>query len=126
MYVPFGKSVDDVTFGLSLRHLFCPRLKKTMEHNLVGWPETGSDLPCGCFVTLPESFASSVGVPASGRYVGFVGWPGTGSGLPPGYSVGDRATSPSVPGRKCLFSLVVVWFPWQQLVILRGKPLKFN
>ena len=34
MYVPFGKSVDDVTFRLSLRHLFCPRLKKTMEHNL--------------------------------------------------------------------------------------------
>ena len=34
MYVPFGKSVDDVTFQLSLRHFFCPRLKKTMEHNL--------------------------------------------------------------------------------------------
>ena len=34
MYVPFGKSVDDVTFRLSLRHLFCPQLKKTMEHNL--------------------------------------------------------------------------------------------
>ena len=33
MYVPFGKSVDDVTFRLSLRHLFCPRLKKTKEHN---------------------------------------------------------------------------------------------
>ena len=33
MYVPFGKSVDDVTFRLSLRHIFCPRLKKTMEHN---------------------------------------------------------------------------------------------
>ena len=28
------KGVDDVTFRLSLRHLFCPRLKKTMEHNL--------------------------------------------------------------------------------------------
>ena len=34
MYVPFGKIVDDVTFRLSLRHLFCPQLKKkTMEHN---------------------------------------------------------------------------------------------
>ena len=33
MYVPFGKSVDDVTFRLSLHQLFCPRLKKTMEHN---------------------------------------------------------------------------------------------
>ena len=33
MYVPFGKSVDDVTFRLSLRQLFLPRLKKTMEHN---------------------------------------------------------------------------------------------
>ena len=33
MYVPFGKSVDDVTFRLSLRHLFCPRLNKTMEYN---------------------------------------------------------------------------------------------
>ena len=30
MYVPFGKSVDDVTFWLSLRHLFCPRLKKKL------------------------------------------------------------------------------------------------
>ena len=29
MYVPFGKSVDDVTFRLSLRHLFfCPWWKK--------------------------------------------------------------------------------------------------
>ena len=27
MYVSFGKSVDDVTFRLRLRHLFCPRLK---------------------------------------------------------------------------------------------------
>ena len=34
MYVPFGKSVDDVTFLLNLRHFFCPWLKKTMEHNL--------------------------------------------------------------------------------------------
>ena len=34
MYVPFGKSVDDVTFLSSLRHLFCPRLKNTIEHNL--------------------------------------------------------------------------------------------
>ena len=33
MYVPFGKSVDDVTFRLSLRQLFLTRLKKTMEHN---------------------------------------------------------------------------------------------
>ena len=31
--MPFGKSVDDVTFRLSLRQLFLPRLKKTMEHN---------------------------------------------------------------------------------------------
>ena len=38
MYVPFGKSVDDVTFRLSLRQLFCPRLKKTMEHNLRSGP----------------------------------------------------------------------------------------
>ena len=28
MYVSFVKSVDDVTFRLSLRHLFCPRLRK--------------------------------------------------------------------------------------------------
>ena len=34
MYVPFGKSVGDVTFRFSLRHHFLPRLKKTMEHNL--------------------------------------------------------------------------------------------
>ena len=34
MYVQFGKSLDDVTFRVSLRHLFCPGLKKTMEHNL--------------------------------------------------------------------------------------------
>ena len=34
MYVPFSKSVDDVTFRFSLRHHFWPRLKKTMEHNL--------------------------------------------------------------------------------------------
>ena len=34
MYVPFGKSVGDVTFRFSLRHHFWPRLKKTMEHNL--------------------------------------------------------------------------------------------
>ena len=43
MYVPFGKSVDDVTFRLSLRQLFLPRLKKTMEHNLciiIGFKET--------------------------------------------------------------------------------------
>ena len=33
MYVPFGKSVGDVTFQFSLRHHFWPRLKKTMEHN---------------------------------------------------------------------------------------------
>ena len=33
MYVPFGKSVDDVTFRLSLHQFFCPRLKKAMEHN---------------------------------------------------------------------------------------------
>ena len=33
MYVPFGKSVDDVTFRLSLRHLLCPQLKNSMEHN---------------------------------------------------------------------------------------------
>ena len=33
MYVPFGKSVGDVTFRFSLRHHFWPRLKKTMEHN---------------------------------------------------------------------------------------------
>ena len=32
MYVSFGKSVDDVTFRLSLRHIFW--LKKTTEHNL--------------------------------------------------------------------------------------------
>ena len=38
MYVPFGKSVDDVTFRLSLRQLFCPRLKKTMLHNLRSGP----------------------------------------------------------------------------------------
>ena len=30
MYVSFGESVDDVTFRLSLRHLFCPRLKKKL------------------------------------------------------------------------------------------------
>ena len=34
MYVPFCKSVDDVTIRLSLRHDFWPPLKKTMEHNL--------------------------------------------------------------------------------------------
>ena len=34
MYVPFGKSVDDITIRFSLRHHFWPRLKKTMEHNL--------------------------------------------------------------------------------------------
>ena len=33
MYVPFGKSVGDVTFRSSLRPHFWPRLKKTMEHN---------------------------------------------------------------------------------------------
>ena len=33
MYVPFGKSVGDVTFRFSLRHHFWPRMKKTMEHN---------------------------------------------------------------------------------------------
>ena len=33
MYVPFCKTVDDVTFQFSLRHHFWPRLKKTVEHN---------------------------------------------------------------------------------------------
>ena len=33
MYVPFRKTIDDVTFQLSLRHHFWPRLKKTGEHN---------------------------------------------------------------------------------------------
>ena len=33
-YVPFCKTIDDVTFQLSLRHHFWPRLKKTSEHNL--------------------------------------------------------------------------------------------
>ena len=35
MYVPFGKSVGDVTFRFSLRHHFWPRLKKTKEHNQI-------------------------------------------------------------------------------------------
>ena len=34
IYVPFCKSVDDVTIRLSLRHHFLPGLKITMEHNL--------------------------------------------------------------------------------------------
>ena len=33
MYVPFCKTIDDVTFQLSLRHHFWPRLKETVEHN---------------------------------------------------------------------------------------------
>ena len=30
MYVSFGERVDDVTFRLSLRHLFCPLSKKNL------------------------------------------------------------------------------------------------
>ena len=33
MYVPFCKTIDDVTFQFSLRHHFWQRLKKTSEHN---------------------------------------------------------------------------------------------
>ena len=41
MYVPFCKTIDDVTFQLSLRHHFWPRLKKTGEHNFEYWPGVG-------------------------------------------------------------------------------------
>ena len=33
MYVPFCKTIDDVTFRFSLHHHFWPWLKKTVEHN---------------------------------------------------------------------------------------------
>ena len=37
MYVPFCKTIDDVTFRFSLRPHFWPRLKKTGERNLYAW-----------------------------------------------------------------------------------------